>query len=358
MKQSLSRRGFIGAGAASAAALAAPAVAQGKIQWRMVTSWPKHLPGPGVTAERLAKRITDMSAGRLSVRVYAAGELVSGLQVLDAVATGTADMGHTASFYWQGKHPAVAYFTTVPFGLTPREHMAWIYHGGGQTLWDELYAGFGVKPFMAGNPGFNMGGWFKEPVTSLEDLRGLKLRVAGLGGEIYRRLGATAITLAVADILPALQGGTVDGVEFLGPWSDLGTGFYKVAPYYHFPGFNKPNGTGEAIVSLKAWGALPDDLKAIVTNATEAENAFSLAEGDLQNARALAALTGEHGVKLVRFPEPMLSAARSAAADVLAKVAGYDEIAGRIAKSYAAVRKGAIDWSRVSTQAFLAARNG
>jgi TRAP-type mannitol/chloroaromatic compound transport system substrate-binding protein len=358
MKHKLSRRGFLGAGSASAAALAAPALAQGAKQWRMVTSWPKNLPGPGVTAERLAKRINAMSNGRLTVRVYSAGELVGGLQVLDAVSEGTADMGHTASFYWQGKHPAVAYFTTVPFGLTPIEHMSWIDHGGGQGLWDELYAGFGVKPFMAGNPGFNMGGWFKQPVNSLEDLRGLKLRVAGLGGEIYRRLGATAITLAVADILPALQGGTVDGVEFLGPWSDLGTGFYKVAPYYHFPGFNKPNGTGEAIVSLKEWNALPDDLKAIVTNATAAENAFSLAEGDLQNGRALAALTEEHGVKLVRFPEPMLDAARAAAVDVLADVAGHDDIAGRIAESYAAVRKGAISWSRVSTEAFLAARNG
>jgi TRAP-type mannitol/chloroaromatic compound transport system substrate-binding protein len=358
MKQSLSRRGFIGAGAASAAALAAPALAQGTTQWRMVTSWPKNLPGPGVTAERLAERITAMSAGRLSVRVFSAGELVGGLQVFDAVAEGTADIGHTASFYWRGKHPAVAYFTTVPFGLTPTEHMAWIDHGGGQDLWDELYGAFGVKPFMAGNPGVNMGGWFKRPVTSLEDLRGLKLRVAGLGGEIYRKLGATAITLAVADILPALQAGTVDGVEFLGPWSDLGTGFYKVAGYYHYPGFNKPNGTGEAIVSLKAWEALPDDLKAIVTNAAAAENAFSLAEAELQNSRALAALVEEHGVELVRFPDEMLAAAHGAAADLLADIAGHDGLARRIVESYAAARKGAIEWSRVSTEAFLAARNG
>lgn len=355
--RSLTRRGLIAGGAAGAAALAAPAIAQGALRWRMVTSWPKNLPGPGVTAERLAKRIAAMSGGRLTVTVHAAGEIVGGLQVLDAVSEGVAEMGHTASFYWQGKHPATAWFTTLPFGLTPVEHMAWIYEGGGQALWDELYAGFGVKPFMAGNPGFNMGGWFKRPVASLEDVRGLKLRVAGLGGEIFRRLGATAVTLAVPEILPALQAGTVDGVEFLGPWSDLGTGFYKVAPFYHYPGFNKPNGTGEAIVALKAWQSLPDDLMLIVANAAAAENAVSLAEAELQNARALAALTGEHGVKLVRFPDDLVAAAREAAADLLADIARRDDIARRIAESYEAMRTGAVDWSRVSAQAFLAGRN-
>lgn len=350
----LDRRAFLAA--ASGSALAAPAIAQGRTQWRMVTSWPKNLPGPGVTAERLAERIAAASDGRLTLIVHAAGEIVSGLEVLDAVGGGAAEAGHTAAFYWQGKHPAAVFFTTVPFGLTPVEHMAWIAHGGGQALWDELYGGFGVKPFMAGNPGFNMGGWFKRPIAAVDDLRGLKMRVAGLGGEIFRRLGATAVTIPVAEILPALQAGTIDAVEFLGPQSDLAGGFHKVARFYHHPGFNKPNGTGELIVAHSAWEALSDDLKAIVADAAAAENAHSLAEAELMNARALAALTEKEEVALVRFPEPVVEAARAAAEAILAEIAERDDLSRRIADSYRAARTLLDPWSRVSAQSYLAAR--
>ena len=169
----------------------------------MVTSWPKRLPGPGMSAERVAERIRTLSGGRIDITVYAAGEVVPAFEVLDAVGNGVADIGHTASFYWQGKMPAAAFFTTVPFGLTPAEHVAWIEAGGGQALWDELYAPFGVKPFMAGNTGVCMGGWFRREIKSLADLRGLKLRSLGLGGEVYRRLGATPQTTPPAEILTA-----------------------------------------------------------------------------------------------------------------------------------------------------------
>ncbi|MYZ47768.1 TRAP transporter substrate-binding protein [Propylenella binzhouense] len=352
----LTRRNLLSGGAVAAASLATPALAQGKTEWRMVTSWPKNLPGPGMTAERLAQRIGAMSGGRLTVRLYAAGEIVSGLEVLDAVRGGAADAGHTASFYWQGKHPATVFFTTFPFGLTPTEHMAWIEHGGGQALWDELYARFEVKPFMAGNPGFNMGGWFVRPIRSLDDIRGLRLRVAGTGGEIYRRLGATPLTTPVSEILPALQSGMIDGAEFLGPQSDLASGFYKVARYYHHPGFNKPNGTGELIVSAKAWNALPDDLKAVVENAARAENAYSLAEAELMNARALAALK-EKDIELVRFPADVVRAAQGAAAAILDEIAATDAIAGRIVASYRAARATLAPWSEVSVRSFLEARD-
>src|SRR6188472_269797 len=168
--------------------LAAPFVARAATaKWRMITSWPKRLPGPGMSAERVAERIRALSDGRLDISVSAAGEVVPAFEVLDAVGSGVAEMGHTASFYWQGKDPAAAFFTTVPFGLTPHEHVAWIDAGGGQALWDELYAPFGVKPFMGGNTGVCMGGWFRREVKSLADVRGLKLRTLGLGGEVYRR---------------------------------------------------------------------------------------------------------------------------------------------------------------------------
>ena len=189
-----------------------------------------------------------MSGGRIEISVSAAGEVVPAFEVLDAVGSGVAEMGHTASFYWQGKEPAAAFFTTVPFGLTPNEHVAWVDAGGGQALWDELYAPFGVKPFMGGNTGVCMGGWFRREIKSRDDMRGLKIRALGLGGEVYRRLGATPQTTPPAEILTCLQSGVLDAAEFVGPGSDIALGLYRVAPFYYGPGFNKPNGTGECIV--------------------------------------------------------------------------------------------------------------
>src|SRR2546423_1317186 len=262
------RRTLATAVATTAAALAAPAVAraQGK-RWRMVTSWPKRLPGPGMSAERIAERIAALSGGRLTITVHAAGELTPAFEVLDAVGGGVAEMGHTAAFYWQGKQPAAAFFTTVPFGLTPMEHVAWIEAAGGQSLWDELYAPFGVKPFMAGNTGVCMGGWFRRELNSAEDLRGMKIRSLGLGGEVYRRLGAIPQTTSPGEILTSMQSGLIDGAEFVGPGSDIALGLYRVATFYYAPGFNKPNGTGECILAIKAWEQLDSELKAIVRHA-------------------------------------------------------------------------------------------
>ena len=213
--------------------------------------------------------------------------MVPAFEVLGAVGNGVADIGHTAAFYWQGKMPASAYFTTVPFGLTPAEHVAWIEAGGGQALWDELYAPFGVKPFMAGNTGVCMGGWFRHEIKSVADLRGLKLRSLGLGGEVYRRLGATPQTTPPSEILTSLQTGVLDGAEFVGPGTDIALGLYRVAPFYYYPGFNKPNGTGECIVALKVWNALSDELKAIVAHACAAEANYALSEMERLNAQAL-----------------------------------------------------------------------
>src|SRR5215467_4574903 len=186
------RRSFALAAGVAAGLVAAPAIARAQTQkWRMVTSWPKRLPGPGMSAERVAERIRTLSGGKLDITVYAAGEIVPAFEVLDAVGNGVADIGHTASFYWQGKMPAAAFFTTVPFGLTPGEHVAWVDAGGGQALWDELYAPFGVKPFMAGNTGVCMGGWFRRDVKSLADLRGLKHRALGIRAEVGAKTGVT-----------------------------------------------------------------------------------------------------------------------------------------------------------------------
>jgi TRAP-type mannitol/chloroaromatic compound transport system substrate-binding protein len=346
-------------GVAGVATLAAPSIARAATtKWRMVTSWPKRLPGPGMSAERIAKRIGKLSGGRLQIAVHAAGELVPAFGVLDAVGSGVADIGHTASFYWQGKMPAAAFFTTVPFGFTPPEHVAWIEAGGGQELWDELYAPFGAKPFMGGNTGVCMGGWFKREVKGLTDIKGLKLRSLGLGGEVYRRLGATPQTTPPAEILTSLQSGVLDAVEFVGPGTDIALALYRVAPFYYYPGFNKPNGTGECIVSLKAWNALDAEMKAIVSHACATEAAYALAEMDKRNIAALAALTGKHGVKLRAFPAELVTAARKTATDVLGDVAGKSAIARRIHDSYASFRGGIANWSDISLKAVLESRAG
>ena len=284
--------------------------------------------------------------------------MVPAFEVLDAVGNGVADIGHTAAFYWQGKMPAAAFFTTVPFGLTPSEHVAWIDAGGGQALWDELYAPFGVKPFMGGNTGVCMGGWFRRELKSLADVRGLKLRSLGLGGEVYRRLGATPQTTPPAEILSSLQSGVLDGAEFVGPGTDIALGLYRVAPFYYYPGFNKPNGTGECIVALKVWDALSAELKAIVAHACATEANFALAEMERLNAQALAALVGEHGVKLAAFPDDLVAAARKQAGDVLGELGARSAIAGKVHASYTAFRERSAPWSRVSIEAVLRARGG
>jgi len=351
--------GMASAGLAAAGLLAAPAIAKAQThKWRMVTSWPKRLPGPGMSAERIATRIRTLSNGRLDIAVSAAGEVVPAFGVLDAVGNGVAEIGHTAAFYWQGKMPAAAFFTTVPFGLTPAEHVAWIDAGGGQALWDELYKPFGVKPFMGGNTGVCMGGWFRRELKSLADLRGLKLRSVGLGGEVYRRLGATPQTTPPAEILSSLQSGVLDAAEFVGPGTDIALGLYRVAPFYYYPGFNKPNGTGECIVSLKAWAGLPDDLKAVVAHACAAEANYALAEMERLNAQALAALVGEHKVTLAAFPEDLVAGARAQADDVLGDLAARDTGSAKVFGSYKAFRDRVAAWSRVSIEAVLRARVG
>jgi TRAP-type mannitol/chloroaromatic compound transport system substrate-binding protein len=359
MKNPTRRNLIASASAAGAATVAAPSIARAQTKrWRMVTSWPKRLPGPGLSAERIAERIAALSGGRLTVQVAAAGEVVPAFEVLDAVGGGVAEIGHTASFYWQGKMPAANYFTTVPFGLTPQEHVAWVEAGGGQALWDALYAPFGVKPFMGGNTGVCMGGWFRRELRGLDDVRGLKIRSLGLGGEVYRRLGATPQTTPPGEILTSLQSGVLDAAEFVGPGTDISLGLYRVAPLYYGPGFNKPNGTGECIVSLRAFEALDAKLRAIVAHACAAEASFALSEMERLNAEALAALVERHNVQLREIPRELVAAARKVAAEVLGEVAARSDMARKVHDSYAAFRERTAAWSRVSIRAVLEAREG
>ena len=357
-ESNMKRRNFLKLTGAAAATLAPVSVSSADtMELRMATSWIKNSPGVGTAAARLAQRIERLSGGRIRIKLFGAGELVGALEVLDAVSVGTADFGHTASFFWQGKMRASVFFTAIPFGLLPQEHMVWIYHDGGQALWDELYEPFSVKPLLASNTSTGMGGWFKKEIKSLDDLVGLKYRMPGLGGEVMRRLGAVPITIPPPDIATSLHSGVVDAAEWLGPWSDLAKGFYKSASYYYGPGFHEPNGTGEFLVNLELWNALPADLQYVIESACIAEHIYSLTEFEWANPEALRKLTEEHGVELRRFPDDILEAAHKASNEILEEMANSDDITSRIARSYLNTKNTQAKWSRISAMPFLQVRN-
>lgn len=357
-KNKISRRSALGfiAGSAILPALATPALSQSSTKWHMVTSWPKNLPGPGITAQRLADRITSLSDGRLSVKLYSAGEIVPGLGTFDAVANGVAQMAHTAPLFWAGKFSAAPIFTAAPFGLTPIEHITWINHGGGQVLWDKLYEPAGIKPFMAGNTGYQMGGWYKKPLENLTDLNGLKIRMPGLGGAVLTKLGALPVGLPPSEIFTSLKTGVIDATEFLGPFSDSAMGFHKAAKYYYSPGFHEPNGTGEALVSKSAFEALPKDLQQIIETACAAENIFSLSESEWNNAASLKNLVENEGVELKEYPQDILDAARIATIEVMQELSEKDALTAEIVSSYQNAAKHLDPWSKISIKAFLSAR--
>jgi len=327
-----------------------------RIHWKMVTAWPKNLPGPGVSANRLATLIHDMSDGRLNIKVYAAGELVPALEVFDAVSAGTAEMGHAASHYWAGKLPAVSFFGGVPFGMTANEMNAWFYHGGGLELWREVYAPFDLIPMPAGNAGMQMAGWYRKPINTLADFKGLKIRMSGLGGEVLRRVGALPVTMPVSDVFTALQTGALDAAEFVGPYSDLSLGLYKVAKHYYTPGWNDPGSPLECIINHKAYQRLPKDLQAVVTTACQAMNNDMLAEYTARNAVALKELVDDHQVKLSYLPDTVIDALRDKTAQVLDEIAAENATSGRVYAAYQAFSRQVTGWTIVSDYAYLKAR--
>lgn len=311
--------GLAGAGAA-ATTLAAPAIAQDSQTWRMVTTWPKNFPGLGVGAQRLADRITAASGGRLTIQVYSAGELVPPLQSLDAVIDGAAEMSHGAAYYWQNKSTALSFFTGVPFGMTSRELAAWVRYMGGQEVWDEVYAQFGVKGFLSGDTGTQAGGWFKEELTSLESVKGIRFRTPGLGGRVWEKLGATVTNMAAGEIFQALQSGTLDAAEFVGPYNDLALGFYQVAKNYYLSSFVEPGLATEVVVSKDKYEALPADLQAIVADCAQAEYDQVSCDFYANDPRALQTLINDHGVIARQFPEDILEAGAKASAEILTEL--------------------------------------
>lgn len=310
--------------AAGAATLAAPAISQGKIEWRMVTTWPKNFPGLGVGAENLAKRINTMSGGRLTVKVFAAGEMVPPLQALDAVINGTAEMSHGAAYYWQNKNPGLSFFTGVPYGMTSRELAAWVRFLGGQQIWDEIYDQFGVQGFLSGDTGTQTGGWFRKELKSLADIKGIRFRTPGLGGQVWAKLGASVTNLAAGEIFQALQSGTLDAAEFVGPYNDLALGFHQVAKNYYMSSFVEPGLATEAVVNKSKFKALPADLQEIVRTACQAEYDQVASDFYANDPRALETLMTKHGVTIRQFPDDIVEAGAKAAAEVLTALRSSD----------------------------------
>jgi TRAP-type mannitol/chloroaromatic compound transport system substrate-binding protein len=337
---------------------AAPAAAQKTVHWKMVTTWPKNFPGLGTGANNVARLITEMSGGRITVTVYGDNELVPSFEVFDAVAGGTAEMGHGAAYYWKGKSEAAQFFAAVPFGMDAQEMNAWLFHGGGMELWREVYAPFGVLPLAAGNSGIQMGGWFNREINSLDDLNGLKMRIPGLGGEVLKRAGGTPVSMPGSDIFTSLQSGAIDATEWVGPYNDLAFGLYKAAKYYYYPGWHEPGTTLECIVNQAAFDALPPDLQSIVVNACLVVNGDMLAEYTARNNAALQTLVDEHHVDVREFPASVLARLRELSEQVVAEIAGRDALSAKVYDSYRTFQRQVMHWTDISERAYMNVREG
>ncbi|ETX12131.1 C4-dicarboxylate ABC transporter [Marinomonas ushuaiensis DSM 15871] len=334
----------------------AASVEQKTYDWKMVTSWPKNFPGLGTSAEALAKNISKLSDGRLNIKVYAAGELVPALEVFDTVSRGTAELGHSTAYYWKGKVPAAQFFSSVPYGMTAQEFNAWLEFGGGIELWEEVYAPFNIIPLAAGNTGPQMAGWFNKEINSLEDFQGLKMRMPGLGGEVLNRVGATAVNLPGSEIFTALQTGTLDATEWVGPYNDLAFGLYRAAKYYYYPGWQESGSAVELLVNKDAMATLPEDLQEIVRTATQEANLSMLSEFTARNDAALVTLVNEHKVQLKKLPDDLLAALKVASKEVLEDAAANDPMSQKVYDSFAEFLGSVSQWHDISERAFINAR--
>jgi TRAP-type mannitol/chloroaromatic compound transport system substrate-binding protein len=322
----------------------------------MAMTWQQSLPGLGTGAVRLAKRISKLSDGKLEVKPYGGGELVPAMGIFDAVADGTVEMGHCAPYYWLSKNRSCAFFCTVPGGLTVQEQNGWLYFGGGQQLWDELYAGFGLKAFPAGNTGAQMGGWFNKELHNINDIKGLKMRIPGLAGEVFSKLGGSAQTIPPQELFTAMQSGVIDALEWVGPWNDMSLGFHKVSKYYYGPAFHEGGPTLELMINKKKYDELPKDLQMVVKASCAAENDLMTAEYHANNIRAFQILKKKHKVNFKQYPEEVLKEFFRVSGDVVADTVSGGEISKKIYASYSRYRKRAMEAAPYIEMGFMNAR--
>lgn len=321
-------------------------------EWKMATAWPRDFPGLGVGASRLAEKIGKLSNGRLKVRLFAANELVPPFEVFDAVARGTVEMGHAAPYYWKGKVPACQVFAGPPFGMTAQELNGWLYYGGGIELWREAYAPFGIIPFPVGNSSMQMGGWFNRQINSLDDLQGLLMRIPGLGGEVLNRAGGTAVSLPGAEIFTALQTGTIDATEWVGPYNDQAFSLPRAAKHYYYPGWHEPGTALEGLVNAEAFAALPGDLQQIVETACQAATMDMLSEFMARNGDSLAQMR-KAGVDIRPFPDDVLMELKRISFEVMEELAQGDAMSGKAWTSFKDFSQTVKGWTDLSEKFYL-----
>ncbi len=358
----MERRKFLGGAAvlgagAAAGGLAAPAIAQGTKEIVIVSTWPRDFPGLGTSAQRLAKRITDLSEGRLTTQYFAAGERVGAFDAFDEVASGNAQAYIGADYYWKGKHPGLAFFTSVPFGLTYTERSAWLRFGEGQALWDELDAEFGLKALPCGSTGCQMGGWFNKEMNSAADFKGLKMRIPGLGGDVLAKLGSSVVSLPGGQIYENLVSGAIDATEWVGPWNDYFLKFYEAAKYYYYPGFHEPGGNIAFGMNKAWWEGLTDWERSLITACCNEEHGLQMDETNQNNGIYLKKLVDEHGVVLKEFNDEIYESFGQATQAVLDEVRQHSPLAEKIYTSWDNARHEIGSWMAISDIQYSVLRN-
>ena len=342
---------------AATAAAAAPAIAapRKRFNWKLVTTWPPNFPIFMEGVQRFADDIEKMSNRRFRISVFAAGELVPAMQTFDAVSQGTVQMGHGAAYYWAGKVPAGQFFTAVPFGMNAQGMNAWLYNGSGLNLWRDVYKPFSLVPFPMGNTGVQMGGWFRKEINSIADLKGLKMRIPGLGGKVMAKAGANPVLLAGGEIYTALERGTIDATEWVGPYHDQRLGLYRAAKNYYYPGWHEPGPTLELTINSKAWSELPEEYQLMVENAAAAANSWMLSEFEAKNLQALQSLKTQHKVNVLEFPADVVKELRRLTDEVLEEEARKDRIFREVYQAYRSFRATSDAWGEISEAAYARA---
>ncbi len=355
----MKRRAFLkGAAIAGAAApLATPALSQNKVEMAIVSTWPRDFPGLGISAQRFAARVGELTDGEIDVTYYAAGEKVGAFDSFDEVASGNSQAYIAADYYWKGKHPGWAPFTAIPFGLTYTEIDAWIKYAGGQELWDEIAGEFGLKNLACGNTGVQMGGWFNKEINSADDLKGLKMRIPGLGGDVMSKLGASPVSLPGGQIYENLVSGAVDATEWVGPYNDYFMKFYEAAKYYYWPGMHEPGSQLALGMNGEWWGGLSKTHQAIITAAANEENARQMAETNAANGEYLTKLIEENGVELREFNDDVYDAFGEAAEEVIEEARDHSELSKRIFDSTLAARADIGGYMAIADVAYSVKRN-
>jgi TRAP-type mannitol/chloroaromatic compound transport system substrate-binding protein len=348
---------LVGCGESSNEGNSNDSLEQKQYNWRLVTAWPKNYPGLGMAPERIADLVEEMSNGQMKITVYGAGEQVPAFGVFDAVSSGSHQMGHSGGYFWKGKVPAAQFFTGVPFGLTADEINAWTNRGGGLELWREIYEPFNIYPIPAGNTGTQMFGWFNKEINSLEDIKGLKMRIPGIGGEVLKRAGGIPVTLPGGELFTALQTGVIDATEWVGPYNDLTFGFQQTAKYYYYPGWHEPGSMLELLINKDAWNSLPKHLQVIIETASKAVNQDILDEYTARNNKALRELVDVHGVELRRLPDDVITEFKIIANDILEENAAEDETVNKVYQSYLKFKNEVSEYHKVSEDAFVEARS-